>query len=167
MTPAILLLTLIAKLTLGAADAPPIDPSNDLSPMCFVMLLIALCAVLFLVGAGMVAAGAVAISAAFLIALGIVSSATLIGVLRRRFSTGFRALHYQLCAVAALPAGIGALLIGAHFITTHLRLREILAIGSVAGICAGLLLAFVFDRLAAFAYRRFVASTIPNPTGNA
>ena len=165
--PAILLLFLFATVALGATDEPPIDPSDDFSPMLFAFALIGFCLVLFLVGAGIVVVATVAISAAILTALGIVSSAAFIGILRQRFSSGFRALHYQLFAVAALPAGVGALWLGSHFFTTHLRHRDIFAIGSIAGICGGLLLAFAFDRLASIAYRRFVSPSIPNATGNA
>ena len=158
------MLFLLATIALGATDEPPIDPSDDFSPMLFAFALIGICIVLVLVGVGIVVAAIVAISAAILTALGIVSSAAFIGILRRRFSSGFRALHYQLFAVAALPAGIGALWLGSHFFTTHLRHRDILAIGSIAGISGGLLIAFAFDRLAGFAYRRFVLPSIPNAT---
>jgi hypothetical protein len=124
------------------------------------------CIFLFLVGIGIVGAAIVAISAAIFTALGIVSSAALIGLLRRRFSSGFRALHYQLFAVAALPAGIGALWLGSHLFSIRLSHRGIFTIGSLAGICGGLLLAFVFDRLAGFAYRRFISPSVSNATGN-
>ena len=167
MKPALLLLLLFATIAFGATDSPPIDPSDDFSPMLFAFALVGICIVLFLVGVGIVVAAVVAISAAILVALGIVSSAAFIGVLRRRFSSGLRALHYQACAVATIPAGVGALWLGSHFFTTHLRHRDILAIGSVAGICGGLLLAFAFDRLAGIAYRHFVTPSIPNATGNA
>ena len=167
MKPAILLLFLLAAIALGATDEPPIDPGDDFSPMLFAFVLIGICIVLILIGVGIVITAIVAISTAILTALGIVSSAAFIGILRRRFSSGFRALHYQLFAVTALPAGIGALWLGSHFLTTNLRHRDILAIGSIAGICGGLLLAFAFDRLASFAYRRFVSPSIPNATGNA
>ena len=165
MKPAILLLFLFVTVALGATDEPPIDPSDDFGSPAFA--LVCLCIVLFLVGVGIVVAATVAISAAILIALGIVSSAAFIGILRRRFSSGFRALHYQLFAIAALPAGVGALWLGSHFFANHLHRRDILAIGSIGGICGGLLLAFAFDRLAGIAYRRFVSPAIPNATGNA
>ena len=167
MKPAILLLFLFVSVALGAPDDLPIDTSEEIGPLVFPIMFIFLCIFLFLVGVGIVGAAIVAISAAIFTALGIVSSAALIGILRRRFSSGFRALHYQLFAVAALPAGIGALWLGSHLFSTHLRHREIIAIGSLAGICGGLLLAFVFDRLASFTYRRFVSPSISNATGNA
>lgn len=164
MKSAILLLFLFATVALGATDSPHIDPSDDFSQMLFAFALVGICIVLFLVGVGIVVAAVVAISAAILVALGIVSSAAFVGILRRRFSSGLRAFHYQLFAVATIPAGIGALWVGSHFFTTHLRHRDILAIGSLAGICGGLLLAFAFDRLAGIAYRHFVTPSIPNET---
>ena len=167
MKPTILLLFLFVMVAIGATDEPPIDPSDDFDPMLLPLVFVCICIVLFLVGVGFFAGAVAAVSAAILIALGIVSSAAFIGLLRRRFSSGFRALHYQLFAAAALPAGVGALWLGSHFFSTHLRDRDILAIGSIAGICGGLVLAFAFDRLAGVAYRRFVSPVIPNAAENA
>ena len=164
--PAILLLPLLVTSALGVADSPPIEPDDDLSPMLLAFALVGLCIVLFLVGAGVVAAAVFAVSAATLVALGIVSSAVFVGILRRRFASGLRTLHYLVCAAAAIPAGLGALWIGSHFFTTPLRFRDILVIGSVAGICGGMLLAFAVDRVAGIAYRRFVTPRIPEVTGN-
>ena len=167
MKPAVLLFFLFATLALGATDSPPIDPSDDFSPMMLAFALVGICIVLVLVGVGIVVAAIIAVSSAVLVALGIVSSAAIVGLLRRRFSSGLRALHYQVCAVAAIPAGVGVLWLVSHFFTEHLRHRYIVAIGSFAGICGGLLLAFAFDRLASMAYRHFVTPSLPNPTGNA
>jgi hypothetical protein len=148
---------LFATVALGAADASPIDPSDDFSPMCFGFVFIALCGVLVLIGLGVVAAGIAAVYSVILIALGIVSSAAFIGILRRRFSFGFHALHYQFFAVVGLPAGIGASCLASHFFAPHFRIRDIVAAGSIAGIGASLLLAFATDKLAVFAYRRLVS----------
>jgi len=71
--PAILLFLLFATTALGATDSPPIDPIDDFSPMLFAFALVGICLVLFLVGVGIVVAAVVAISAAILVALGIVS----------------------------------------------------------------------------------------------
>ncbi len=153
LRPAILLVLVLAKVALGADDGQ-MEPRDDFSLMLFVIAFIAMCVVLFLVGVGIVAAAVAVASAAVLIALGIVSSSAVIGIFRRRFSSGFRALHYQLFAVAALPAGIGACWLITHFGNASLGLGGILGIGSVAGLCGGLLLAFVLDRLAGFGYRK-------------
>ena len=148
MKAAVPVLFLFSTIALGATDTPAIDPGDDFSPMCFAFVLMALCIVLVLIGIGIVVAAVVTVSVTILMALGIVSASACIGVLQRRVSSGFRALHYQLCAAVALPAGVGVLWLGSQLFRTHLRHRDILAIGSVAGICGGLLLAFVFDRLA-------------------
>jgi hypothetical protein len=161
---AVLLFFLVTGIAFGAADDPGFEPPDGSSPIMFGFVLIAFCVALFLVGVGIVVAAIVAVSVVILIALGIVSAAACIGLLRRRFSSGFRALHYQVCAVAALPAGVGALFLGAHFFTPELGTRHILVIGSAAGIGAGLLLAFAFDWLAGLAYRRFVLPSISDAT---
>lgn len=168
MKPAILLLLLFATVALGVSDSLPMEPSDGGGPLfLMVFAFIGVCIMLFLVGVGIVATSIAAVSATALMALGIVSSATFVGILRRRFSSGLRTFHYQVCAVAAMPAGVGALWLGSHFFTTHLRHRDILLIGSVAGILSGLLLALAFDRLACITYRRFVTPAIFNANGNA
>ena len=100
--------------------------------------------------------------AAIVIALGIVFSATFVGILRRRFSSGLRAFHYQLWAIGGLLTGICGLLLGSFFIGPRLDPFVILAVGSIIGVGGGLLLAFAFDRLARIAYQRFVTPTLPN-----
>lgn len=152
---AILLIFVFFKIALGADGGQPDELPSDGGPLfVFVFIFILMCVMLFLVGAGMVAAAIAVASAAVLIALGIVSSSALIGIFRRRFSSGFRALHYQIFAVAALPGGIGACWLIAHLGNASLGLVGILAIGSIAGICGGLLLAFVLDRLAGLVLRK-------------
>lgn len=165
--PAILLLFLFVSVALGATSDAPSDASEEIGPLLVPILAIFFCLFLILVGIGIAAAAIVAISVAIFIALGIVSSAALIGLLRRRLSSGFRALHYQVFAVAVLPAGIGALWLGSHLLSIRLSHREIFTIGSLAGICGGLLLAFVFDRMAGFAHRRFISPSISHANGNA
>ena len=130
---------------------------EDLSAMLGAFTLVAIVIMLVLVGVGIVMAVILAISAAFLTALGIISSSALIGIFRRRFSSGLRAFHYQLCAAIALPWGIGILWLGSALFHTDLTNRQILVIGSISGLCAGLLLAFAFDGIARSLYRRFVA----------
>ena len=148
-------LLLFAALAFGA-EGPPVDAGDDFgSPLLLVgFLLVAMAVVVFLVGAG-IAVAAVIIMAAV---LGIVSSAAWVGLLRRRFSSGLRALHYQACILAALPAGVGSLWLGSHFFAPQLRGGQILAIGSLAGITAGLILAVAFDRLAVIVYRHVMAA---------
>jgi hypothetical protein len=150
------LFLLFTATTFGATDAPPIDPGGDFSPMLAAFALVALIIVLILVGIGIVLAAIVAASMAILAGLGIISSAALIGIVHRRISSGLRAFHYQLLTLLAMPAGIGALWGWARFFDRNLTDRELLVMGSISGISAGLLLAFFLDRLACIAYRRLL-----------
>jgi hypothetical protein len=153
---AVPLLFLFATVALGAVNEPPVDPGDDFSPMLFCFALFGLCIVLVLIGVGIVIAAIVAASAAILVALGIVSTSALVGLLRRRFSSGLRAFHYQVCAVAALPAGVAALWFGLQLFRYPVSPWAVLAVGSVAGAGGGLVLAFAFDYAVRLAYRRFV-----------
>ncbi len=155
MKSAIPLLVLLATRVLGADAEVPIDPSDDFSPGFFMFALAAICVALILVGIGIAVAVVVAASVAALAGLGVVSSAVLIGLVRRRLSSGLRAFHYQICALLAIPAGIGALWLGNWLTGSQLGIGEILGIGSGAGIASGLAMAFLFDRLAVALYRRF------------
>ncbi len=160
----ILLSFLFAAAALGATDAPPVEPMDDsFSPLLFIGVLI----VLFLIAVSIMVGVIAAVGTAIVVGLGIISSSAFIGLFRRRFSSGLRALHYQLCAVAALPAGIAVLWLASHLFNLHLQHRDIFIVGATAGVIAGLLLAFAFDRLVGIAYRRFAPPAIPNATGNA
>ena len=83
--------------------------ADDVSPMMLGFLLIGLCLALFLFGVGIVLAAIVAASAGIMIALGIISSAALVGLLQRRLSAGLRAFHYQILISAASWARLSAL----------------------------------------------------------
>lgn len=126
-----------------------------------VFILAAICIALILVGVGIVVAAVVVASAAALTGLGIVSSAVLVGLLRRRFSSGLRTFHYLACASIALPAGIGTLWLGSWLSHSGLSPAEILTIGSVSGIGGGLTLAFLFDLAARAIYRKWFAAGLP------
>jgi hypothetical protein len=159
-----LLLFLWLTVALGVTDRPPMDPSDDFAPGLALFALFAIMVIFILIGLGVVIGAVIVASLAAVAALGIVSSSALLGLYRRRFVSGLRAFHYQICAAAALPGGVGALWLGAHLFNISLRHREIIAIGAIAGICGGLVLAFVFDRLAGLVYRRFVAPVPPDAT---
>ncbi len=110
--------------------------------------------VLFGIGAGL---GLACAGCAFLlVGLGIVSTSAMVGVFRRRMSSGLRALHYQLCAALGAPAGAFLLWIGSNVFDLRLRSGQILSAGVASGIAAGLLLAFAGDHIARFAYNRFL-----------
>lgn len=153
-----LFMLLFAALAFGA-EALPVDAGDDFgSPLLLVgFMLIGMTVVVFLVGAGIAVTGVIAMSAALCAGLGIVSTAAWVGLVRRRCSSGLRALHYQVCALAAMPAGIGALWLGSHYFAPQLRGGQILVIGSLAGMAGGLLLALAFDRLVGIMYRRMIA----------
>ena len=151
---AIPLLLMFASVAVGATDPGTMDPNDDFSPMLLPIAFLGVCIMLIVVGVGIVIGLTIIASIAVLTALGIVSTATLIGLARRRFSSGLRALHYQVMAVAAMPAGIGIAWLSAHFRFTHFSGREILVTGSIGGVIGGLLFAFALDRLAKLVYRR-------------
>ncbi|MDB6139009.1 MAG: hypothetical protein JWO94_2081 [Verrucomicrobiaceae bacterium] len=156
---AFLLLVLSTSVAMGATDPDSLDPENDFSPMLAMFFVAGLAIMLLLVGIGIVVAAVVAVSCAVLAALGIVSSAAAVGLLRRRFSSGLRVFHYQVCAALSLPAGIGLLAVLCHFFAPQLQVWQIIVIGAVAGGAAGLLIAWVFDRLAVLACRRLAVLT--------
>ncbi len=157
---AILLLLLFTVTAIGAIDTPPVEPiEEEFNLFLFGFFVIGVCIVLFLFAVSVVLGVIAAVAITILVALGIISSAAFIGLLHRRFSSGFRALHYQVCAVAAVPAAIGALWLGSHLFTLHLQPRDILTLGSIAGVCSGLMLAFAFDRLIGTALGRMRGET--------
>lgn len=121
--------------------------------MLFVFTLIALAVVLIIFAIGVVLAIIIAACCLILVSLGIISAAALTGILRRKLSSGLRALHYQVCAVVALPAGIGFFWGGLWLFSSDMPLPAIIIIGSASGICAGLVIAFVLDHAAGLAYQ--------------
>lgn len=153
------LLLLIAARASGMEAEMPVDPDNDFSPMLGMFALVAICVMIALIGAGIVVTAIAAASIAVLVALGITSSAVLVGIFTKRLSSGLRAFHYQICAVAAIPAGIGALGMANWFAEMGMRLREILLIGSLAGIASGLVLALAADLIVRLLCRRFLEFT--------
>jgi hypothetical protein len=124
-----------------------------------VFLFMLLFAFVFLVlfGIGVGVGLACAACASLLVAMGIVSSSALVAMCRRRMSSGLRAFHYQICASLGIPAGVFLLSAASIAFDLRLRPRPLMLIGAGAGIAAGLLLAFVCDRLARLAYNRFIA----------
>ncbi len=155
---AAVLLFLFMPLAFGIDNAPGSEPDDDFSPMGLFMLIFVICVVL--VGLGIVFGVLAALSLGLLAALGIISSSAYVGFYHRRFSSGFRALHYQACALLGLPGAVGILWLGARLFHADLPLYEILFIGALAGIGAGVALAFVFDRLATLTYQHLVRPTL-------
>jgi len=154
MRPAVLVYFLLATVALGATGAPPGDADDGFAPMLLPAALFCICVLLILLGIGIGLAGVMALCASILAALGIASSSVIIGIFRRRFSSGLRAFHYQVLAALGWPAGIGLLWCGSNLFDIHFGIRRGLLIGSLSGICGGLLLAFALDGIARFMCRR-------------
>lgn len=139
----------------AAAAEIPLDPADDFSPGLALMALLAILVMLVVLGICLAVAAITAVCLLILVALGILSTAALTGILRRKFSSGLRALHYQACAVIALPVGVALAWLAAWLFDSTSHLPLALAIGSLAGICAGLTIAFILDRAAMAAYLYF------------
>jgi hypothetical protein len=156
--PILTAITLFAMTSVVAAAeaADTIPPDDGFDPGLLFAALFFGAVILVLVGIGIIIGLVCVACAAVLIAVGVVSSSALIAILRRRFSAGFRALHYQVLALIAMPCGIGALWLGCALFGFHLRHRYILAIGSAIGILAGISIAYILDLFVRFVYRRFV-----------
>ena len=95
-----------------------------------------------------------AAAAAALVGLGILSSSALVAVWQRRFSAGWRALHYQACAALGLPSGVGLLWLGSNLFALGLRSSDILLVGALSGMAGSLGLAAVLEGFGRFASRR-------------
>jgi hypothetical protein len=128
------------------------DDGPDPGPL-FVVLLFGT-VFLILIGIGIVIGLAGLACAATFVALGVISSSAVVALFQRRFSAGFRALHYQILALIGLPCGIGSLWLGCLLFDANINHRRILIIGSVIGIVAGVIIAFVLDRFFQFVIRR-------------
>lgn len=142
----------------ATASEMPLDPADDFSPGLGIMALLAILVMLVVLGICLAVAAITAVCLLILVALGILSTAALTGILRRKFSSGIRALHYQVCAAIALPAGAALAWLAVWLFDSTSHLPVALAIGSLAGICAGLTIAFILDRAAMVAYSYFEKS---------
>jgi hypothetical protein len=148
-----LILVLMFTFVMGAAASTavlsqPAPPDNGFAPgLLFAVVLIG-AVFLVLIGIGIVIGLACLISTSALVALFL-----------QRFSTGLRALHYQLSGLVGLPCGIGILWLGCSLFDVHIRHRYILVIGSVIGVIAGIIIAFILDQFFRFVYRRFIQAS--------
>ncbi len=141
---------------LAQASPAPSDPADDFSPLIFVMLLVTLAACCFLLGVGLILTLVGIVCTAVLIALGLVSSSVVFALLRRRVSAGVRALHYQVCALMAAPAGVALVALASAGFRPGMSWRSILPLGVLAGCVAGLLVAGTCDWAARLAHRRLL-----------
>jgi hypothetical protein len=139
----------------AAAAEVPMEPVDDFSPMLFLMAILGILVMLVVLGICLAVAAITAVCLLVLIALGILSTSALTGLLRRKFSSGLRALHYQACAAIALPVGAALAWLGVWFFNSSAHLPSALAIGALSGVCAGLTIACVLDRAAMTAFAWF------------
>lgn len=159
--PGVQILASVASFTMtsvcaAAEVAGAVPPEDDFAPGLFIGALFICVVLLVLIGVGIVIGIVCAACATAFVGLGIISSSAFVAILRRRFSAGFRALHYQLSAVIGWPCGISALWLGRALFEFPLRNRDLLIFGSAGGILAGICLAFGLDRLVRLAYRRLI-----------
>jgi len=138
------------------------DPARDgPDPGLAVFALTAIVLILILVGIGIVVGTAVVMIAAGLVAAGILSSSTLMGVLTRRPSVAAQVLFLQLGALCGIAAGIGLLALGNYLFAWGLEFGWIALVGGGTGLGAGLIVALLFNlawtRLLAWGVERFRA----------
>lgn len=134
------------------------EPVDDFSPMLGLMAILGILVmlvVLVVLGICLAVAAITAVCLLALVALGILSTSALTGILRRRFSSGLRALHYQACAAIALPVGAALAWLAVWLFDSSSHLPIALAIGALSGICAGLTIAHILDRAATAGYQYF------------
>lgn len=137
-----------------AHAAAPLDPSDDFSPMLLAFSLLGLLVLLVLVGIWIFLAALAVAMLAILVSLGILSSAVLVGLARGRWSSGVRMILYQGLALMGLPGGIGIWWLVTRFLHSSAGPLQILIGGSLSGLVAGLLVAFLLDRMMVFLQRR-------------
>lgn len=155
MKTALPFLFLLIPLALHAAGATPdYADDNDFSPLCFALACVFGCILLVVIGLCLGIGLITVLCGAVLAGLGLVSSSVFIGLVRKRFLSGLRAFHYQVIAALGFPAGIFAMAMGRWLFSMHMRGRDVVLIGSIAGVCGGLLFAFLLDHLAAILVRR-------------
>lgn len=141
--------------------AQPMEPDVDFSPMLFLFALAAIAVMVLLAGLGIMVILMAILCVGLLIALGIVSSSACLAMIRRRFSTGLRAFHYQLCAVAMVPPGVAVFWLTRLLFEWPWGTRGILLMGCLSGLFGGLLMAFALDRVVVLAFRRIFRKKDP------
>ena len=142
-----------AAATNTVSQAIPHDDGFD--PAIFFGVLFCLAVFVVLVGIGVVVGFVCLVCAAIFVMAGVISASVLVGMMRRRFSAGLRALHYQISALISLPCGILTLWLGCWIFNYPMRHRYIVAVGAVIGILAGVAMAFIIDRFLRMIFRRF------------
>jgi hypothetical protein len=127
---------------------PPDLPGSDFgTPVGMLLVLLAFLALL--VGCSITLAAAVVISivTAIALAVGIISTSFLVGILRRSVASGFRTLFIQLGAVAGMVDGTIVMYITTHFFRTSWNLPKYWIMGIVLGLLLGVSLALIFNMI--------------------
>ncbi len=140
----------------------PVEPEPEANAEGFDLIgVFALCLLLVLLGLGLLVliAGAACMGAAsMMLAAGILSASLVVGILRRSFSAGFRALFIQVGALAGFVAGVGATacIIWAAKTGWDSSMRWIIgiALGALIGTLYGWCLGLVWGRIAQALTRR-------------
>jgi hypothetical protein len=85
---------------------------------------------------------------------GIISSSVVVGLLRRRFSSGWRTFLVLGCVVLFIPCGAALGWALEQLAAIPIRIRWSIVVGAFAGAAAGVGFAFAFDHLLGKAARR-------------
>lgn len=156
---ALLLLFLALALSNAAAFAgnEPLqfDPDDGPPGALLFLAILGVGIALFVAGIGFAFAVFAAGCAVLLVGVGIFSSSVIIGILRRRVSSGLRAFHYLMCTAIAGPATMGALWLARTVIPIKLSTSAVCIFGFVAGVLGGLLFAFQMEVVARVIRRRY------------
>ncbi len=144
----------------GSGNVEEIPVSDGLGPLAFLGVLLLMCAVfLILVGIGIVLGMFLVAGLMGLIAVGVVTSSTLVGLATKRPKAGVRALLLQTGALTGGALGTGVAILLYYFgdlLTTEWSPPPVVfaaATGALAGVLAGLLLAIGFHLLGERIYR--------------
>jgi hypothetical protein len=125
--------------------------------------LIFLFVVLVLIGIGIAIGLVTCVIAALLVAVGMLSSSVVVGLLARRTSAGVRAFLLQLALLLGVPSGVLCAWL-AHWIFSAPASVWLISLygavgGAVAGVVLALLLDFIFRRLHRWASAKISSAT--------
>ncbi len=127
------------------ASSASAEPEDNFAPALFVVAILFILVVLLVVGVGLaIGVASIALFAA-LILLGVVSTSVLVGVHRRRFESGAKALLIQLAAVGGAIAGAVAFWITAWMLHLNWQTLTIVAGGGTAGLVVGVVVGLALN----------------------
>ena len=132
---------------------------NDFAPGLAVFVFIVILFILAVIGFGAVIGVVVVVLTAILIGVGILTTATVAGLLSRSLAAGFRTLALLGLTFAGIPAGIGLSWVAERIFDINLPFQENLFFGGACGAAAGLAIGFLGLGAATFAYRRLTQTT--------